>query len=140
MGDVVRTIKRGDTAAPIEAVLEEEVAEGTPGAVQDADGSWWKPVDLSLVAEVKLRMRAPHRVVIAGPVTVLDAAAGRIRYAWELNDLAAESAPGSYETEAELTYTDGRIETVPNRKADNPVVQVDVDLDPTAAELAAGDG
>lgn len=114
MADI--TIKRGDSFPPIEAQLF------------DLSG----PIDLTLVDVIHLRMKSTGPVaaagghvvqVVAGPVTVVDALTGRIRYVWTPDDTQFSA---DYDAEWEITWQGGAIETVPNNAYFSVTVMLDL--------------
>ena len=93
----VTKIKRNDTAPAFTATL------------RDAAG-----VAVNLTgATVRFLMRNPRTrtLKVAAAMTILDATAGRVSYAWQTGD-TDEAA--TYQVEVEVTFGDGTIETFPN--------------------------
>jgi hypothetical protein len=68
------------------------------------------PLDLSDASGVRFQMRKPDdkRYTVNAPATIVNAATGRVRYAWGPNDLAV---PGDYEVQFEVTFVDGMVQT-----------------------------
>ncbi len=95
--NTVVTYKANDTAPPLEATLSWQ-----DGATIDLTG-----------ATVVFNLRAKSRGVgvVRGPVTVVDASLGKVRYDWQPGDLAE---PGEYLAEFEVTLASGHVITVPN--------------------------
>lgn len=91
------TFVQGDTAPDINAIIHEE---DDPTSV----------IDLTQVSSVKFQMRRSddRRYQVNSSATIVDAAAGKVRYQWGANDL---SVPGTYYVQWELTYAGGRIQT-----------------------------
>lgn len=91
-------IKRGDTGPKFRATLN------------DADGD---PIDLTGAAALFMMRDVNSRAikVAAGAMTILDAALGRVEYAWVTADT---DTAGIYEAEVQVTFSDGLIETFPN--------------------------
>jgi len=90
------TFVQGDTAPDINGIIHEE---DSPDDIVDL-------TDCS----VRFQMRKPddHRYRVNAAATVVDAAAGRVRYSWGANDL---SDPGTYVVQWEVTYLGGRVQT-----------------------------
>jgi hypothetical protein len=68
-------------------------------------------LDLTEVASLKFQMRKPddRRFTVNAPASVVGPPTnGRVRYQWGPNDLAY---PGEYDTQIELVYIDGQIQT-----------------------------
>lgn len=91
------TIKQGDTLPPIGATLKDAA-----GAALDLTG-----------ASVRFHMRpgGESAASVDQVCEIVDAAAGKVRYAWQVGDT---DAPGSYVAEFEVTFSDGRVLTIPN--------------------------
>lgn len=90
-------IKQHDTR-PLDAVLE------------DQNG----PVNLAGVLSVKFLMKpklSGQGTTVDGDATVVDALAGKVRYAWLSGDVAAA---GAHRAEFQVTFADGSVETFPN--------------------------
>ena len=92
------TIKQFDTSPTIGMNL------------QAADGS---AVSIVNAREVRFHMRlqGEEGSKIDARAAVIDAAGGVVKYDWSPEDT---DTPGRYETEVEVTYTDGSVETFPN--------------------------
>jgi len=89
-------IKQNDTAPPLEAQLI------------DADGN---PINLDMCG-VKFHMKDGYgKVNINRPATIVDAAQGLVRVDWQDGDT---SIAGIMKCEFEVTFTDGKVLTVPN--------------------------
>jgi hypothetical protein len=102
-------IKSGDTWPPLEATLT------------DLNGV----IDLSAADSVRLVMKS-GTTVVTGACDVVDAVAGVVEYVWAPGDTVIA---GDYESEFEITWNVGEIQTVPNSKANNPHVIIEADLD-----------
>lgn len=90
-------IKQNDTSPAMLATL------------QDADGN---AINLT-GASVRFHMRTigSSQTTVDAAATVVTAASGIVRYAWDAADTATV---GSYQAEFEVTYSDASIETFPN--------------------------
>jgi hypothetical protein len=90
-------IKQGDNYPPLRATL------------RDQDG----PIDLTTALEVRLVLRSQGSglAFISGDVTFPDAAGGEVQYAWLEGDTDDIQ---SFNGEFEITWPDGKIQTVPN--------------------------
>lgn len=89
-------IKRNDTAPPLEAQLI------------DAEGN---AINLDMCG-VRFIMRDGFgRMNVNRPATIVDATQGLVRVDWQEGDT---SVAGVMKCEFEITFTDGRIMTVPN--------------------------
>lgn len=88
------TIKQNDTWPPLKATLTDENG----------------PIDLTTATAVRVIMKGTT-VTIDGVCTVVSATTGEVSYTWAAGDTAVN---GSYNTEFEINWGSGRIETVPN--------------------------
>lgn len=102
-------IKTGDTEPPLSATLRDS-------------GS---AIDLTGAALVRVIMRS-GATIITGDCDIVNPTGGVVEYSWATGDT---DIAGEYETEFEITWAPGRIETVPNDKANNPAVYITEDLD-----------
>jgi phage baseplate assembly protein gpV len=76
--------------------------------LKDGDGT---VIDLTS-ATARFHMRTPSgTVVVDAAATVVNAAAGIVRYDWQAADTASV---GTYQAEFEITYPDNTVETFPN--------------------------
>jgi len=93
----ITKIKRNDTAPPFTATLRDAA-----GAVVDITG-----------ASVLFLMRDPRTrtLKVSGAMTILDAAGGRVSYAWAAGDTDKAAV---YQVEIQVTFSDSTIETFPN--------------------------
>jgi len=95
------TFVQGDTGPPIKATLK-----------QKNDAGALVPVDLTAIGVdmVKFQMRRPDdkRYTVNAAATVVEAATGKVKYEWAANDL---DVPGDYQSQWELTYLDGKVQT-----------------------------
>jgi len=68
------------------------------------------PLNLSEATEVRFQMRKADdkRYTVNALASIVNAATGRVRYAWGPNDLAV---PGDYEVQFEVTFVDGMVQT-----------------------------
>jgi hypothetical protein len=114
-----RTMKRGDTAEPI------------TGTVSDALG----PVPLGTAQEVRLLALRDDGRLIDAVVDVIaplaerrEPGCGRFTYTPSAADDTLES--GTYSAEVEVLWSDGRVQTFPNRRAMNDTLQIDPDNNP----------
>jgi hypothetical protein len=105
------TIKKGDRLPVIEATLT------------DNDDN---PADLT-GASVRFIMRAPGATSpkVSATATVVDAAAGRVKYAWAGADV---DTAGNYEAEWEVTFSGTLKETFPNDRTISVEVLSDLDV------------
>lgn len=87
------TFKQDDTWPPIRAILS------------DTNG----PIDLT-GATVHFIMKG-LTVTVQGTCAIDNAAAGSVSYAWATGDLAVAD---DYNAEWEITFSNGKIETIPN--------------------------
>ena len=90
-------IKAGDLEPPIDATLLQ--ADGTP-------------VDLTAAAAVRclVRRKAATSLTVDRDATVITAAAGTVRLAWQAGET---DTPGTYQLEFEITWPGSRKQTVP---------------------------
>jgi len=89
-------IKRNDTAPSLETQLID--AEGTP-------------INLDMCGVRFLMKDGFGRVNINRPATIVDASQGLLRVEWQEGDT---SVAGVMKCEFEITFTDGKVLTVPN--------------------------
>lgn len=77
--------------------------------LQDANG----PVDVSDTSEIKLVLRRRHSEEVTLNVTaeITDGPAGKVRYAWQDDDLAKS---GTFDVEWQASWTSGESMTFPN--------------------------
>lgn len=108
--------KTGDTFPPI---------KGTVLDANNAAVNVFTATSLRFIAK-----RVGGNEVITGAATKIDDGTlglrGRWQYTWGSSDL---SVAGDYETEIEVTWSVGNIETFPDNKTRNPVFNVSADLD-----------
>lgn len=93
-------IKTGDLLPVISATL------------RNADGTAISLVNASSVA-FHMRRRGTTTLLVNGACSIDDAAGGQVSYTWQDGDF---SESGEYEGEYEITYTSGKVLTVPNNK------------------------
>lgn len=90
------TLKQHDTWPPIQATL------------RDAAG----PINLTTATTVKLLLKTiTGSVSVVGTCTVVNASGGVVSYSWIPADTATAN---SYNGEFEITWSDGKLTTVPN--------------------------
>ena len=90
-------IKTGDRGPSVEATLL-QIREGVEQAI-----------DLTAAQDVLFLMNSEPPLSAAA--VVVDAESGAVRYDWANGDT---DAPGQFRAEFEITWTDGRKQTVPN--------------------------
>ena len=105
-------VKRGDTGTPVEAIL------------RDGDGD---PVDLSGAAVRFVARDAihPRALRVAAAATIVDAAAGSVRYDWSAEDTRRRCV---LQAEFEVVFGTGEIVTFPNDSYLRVTILDDVDL------------
>lgn len=112
MADPMRIMKRHDTVNPI------------TGQVTTSTG----PVDLTVFQTVKFQGKGTISgtpTLIGGTVTTRNADG-----TWSYQQVDADvSQAGSFSCEIECTMSNGRKVHFPNEYADNPILQIDQDLD-----------
>jgi len=93
----VTKIKRNDTAPAFTATL------------LDSSGT---PVNLSGAA-ARFLMRNPRtrQIKVDAAATIVDAAAGKVRYDWAVGDTNRAAV---YQVEIQITFSDSTVETFPN--------------------------
>lgn len=94
MSDI--TFVQGDTAPPIKGTIL-RTEEGTARDLTDA-------------TEVRFQMKKPgdRRYTVDAVADITAAAAGRVQYDWEVNDLSVE---GEYHGQWQIEWLDGKIQT-----------------------------
>lgn len=101
-------VKQNDHLIPLDAVLE------------DQNGV----IDLTTAASVKVICKtATGAVSFTGTCTVTNAAAGAVRYLLTSSNLGTVN---TYKGEFEITWSSGRIQTVPNTGYFELVVEADL--------------
>ena len=91
------SIRKNDTSPSLQALLK------------DADSN---PIDLT-GANVRFHMKAIGGAIkVDAAMTIVDQNNGTVRYDWNTGDT---DTVGTYEVEFEVTYSDGAIETFPNK-------------------------
>lgn len=89
------TFVQGDTAPAITATI-----------VTDSDQA---AVNLTgCTVRFQMRKQDDRRYTVNAVASLVEAAAGRVSYAWATNDLAV---PGDYVVQWEVTYTNSRVQT-----------------------------
>lgn len=105
-----------------------DTTQDMTGTVTDANG----PVNIFTAASIRFIAKSTTGSfpVIAGAAVKIDDGTsplrGKWRYVWGATDLANAA---EYESELEVTWTTGKVETFPNNKARNPHFLVSDDLD-----------
>ena len=113
------------------AIPEYKTGDTSPditGTVTDALGA------VNIFTALSIRFIATNKTTpgtpIAGAAVKVDDGTaplrGKWKYVWGASDL---TVAGTYETEIEVTWTTGKIETFPNNKSRNPTFVVTDDLD-----------
>lgn len=113
-------IKQGDTRPRYEAQLLDNVGEPEEA-----------PIDLTTATNVKFFMRLKTDKTIkvdAGDVDITDDATGMVSYEWQTGDT---DTVGVYEAEFVITWSDGGIETVPNKGFKE--IEINEDVQPGTA-------
>ena len=91
------TIRQNDTSPSLQATLKD--FEGTSISISGATAQFhMKSIDGTLKVDQQM--------------TITDADNGVVQYDWQSGDT---DTPGSYYVEFEVTYSDGSIETFPNK-------------------------
>jgi hypothetical protein len=123
------TIKRHDLEPPVRAQLFVPELDGEGNVVLDEKGApKMIPANLTTATAVYLIIRKEGGTpkLKLGPVAYDDKAKGRVRYAWKTGDT---DTSGNYEMEFEIVWPESRPQTIPNEKDDNPVLEIDEDLE-----------
>lgn len=96
--------------------LPEYTAELTQGT-----GTSRVPIPLAgVTVKLQLRDRASGALKVDADATVDDAGLGKVRYAWDADDL---DTVGTYDAYWELTFSGARKMTVPSEGADQVIVE-----------------
>ena len=98
-------LKQGDTAPYVDAILK------------DAAGRVVDVTDASVQFHMRPKEGGDLKIDAAG--SVVDGAAGHVRYALQIGDT---DTTGEFHCEYEVTYADGRIETFPNDATPLPLI------------------
>lgn len=81
-------------------------------------------IDLSEAQSVRFIMAdAKGAMKVDGACSVINATTGEIEYAWQAGDT---DTSGTYRAEIQITFSDGRIETVPSRGYEHIEIQDDL--------------
>ena len=82
--------------------VADDTGPSLTGTLTNADGT---PFDLTSAASVRFQMRllADRRWLVNAVATIVDAAAGTVRYDWQAGDLAT---PGEMSSRWFITFTD----------------------------------
>lgn len=100
------TIKQHDTYPPLTAALK------TSGVA----------IDLTTATAVKVILKGAT-VTVTGTCTVTGASTGAVSYQWVTGDTAVAD---TYNGEFEVTWSDGKIETIPNDSYFTVVIKADL--------------
>ncbi len=105
---------KGDDLPELEIVLRDSNVAGTGQTLDITDPTTWNPIDLTNVTAAKLKFREIDTLTPLTTILFTRIAPytdGRISLQWGLTDL---DITGDYEAEIELTYSSGRVMSVPD--------------------------
>tara|TARA_R110002012_G_scaffold75369_1_gene190470 strand:+ start:158 stop:538 length:381 start_codon:yes stop_codon:yes gene_type:complete len=105
----------GDDLPALEIVLRDSTAAASGQTLDLGDPSTWSTLNLTDVNAVKLKMRREGIETLVDTITftrVQPYTGGKVIMDWGSTTL--DDGVGNYEGEIEITYTDGKVLTVPD--------------------------
>jgi len=106
---------KGDDLPTLEIVLRDSNKAATGQTLDIGDPSTWSPIDLTLVSVVRLKFRKIGSSILADTILlnrITPYTDGKVVMLWNATTL--DDGYGDYEGEIEITYTDGKVLTVPD--------------------------
>jgi len=106
---------KGDDLPALEIVLRDSNKAASGQTLDIGDASTWAPIDLTNVSAVRLKFREIGSTTLADTITftiLSPATDGKIIMDWGSTTLDIH---GDYEGEVEMTYSNGKVLTVPDK-------------------------
>jgi len=106
---------KGDDLPALEIVLRDSNKAASGQTLDIGDASTWSPIDLTNVSAVRLKFREIGSTTLADTITftiINPATDGKIIMDWGSTTLDIH---GDYEGEVEMTYSNGKVLTVPDK-------------------------
>ena len=106
---------KGDDLPALEIVLRDSNKAASGQTLDITDASTWSPIDLTNVDAVRLKFREIGSTTLIDTITftiINPATDGKIIMDWGATTLDIH---GDYEGEVEMTYSNGRVLTVPDK-------------------------
>jgi len=107
---------KGDDLPALEIILRDSNKAVSGQTLDISDVSTWSPIDLSDVSAVRLKFRKIGSTTLTDTVTFTRIAPytdGKVVMDWGLTTLDGDA--GDYEGEIEITYTNNKVLTVPDK-------------------------
>ena len=107
---------KGDDLPALEIVLRDSNSADTGKTLDITDASTWSPLDLTDVSAVKLKFRKMDTTTLLSTITftrIMPYTDGKVVMDWGSTTLDVDA--GNYEGEIEITYTNGKVLTVPDK-------------------------
>ena len=106
---------KGDDLPTLEIVLRDSNKAATGQTLDIGDATTWSPIDLTNVSAVRLKFRKIGSTTLADTITftrIQPYTDGKVIMDWGSTSL---DVYGDYEGEIEMTYSDGKVLTVPDK-------------------------
>ena len=106
---------KGDDLPALEIVLRDSNKAASGQTLDIGDASTWSPIDLTNVSAVRLKIREIGSTTLADTITftiINPATDGKVVMDWGSTTLDIH---GDYEGEVEMTYSNGKVLTVPDK-------------------------
>ena len=107
---------KGDDLPALEIILRDSNLADTGKTLDITDASTWSPLDLTDVSAVKLKFRKIDTTTLLSTISftrIMPYTSGKIVMDWGSTTLDVDA--GNYEGEIEITYTNGKVLTVPDK-------------------------
>jgi len=107
---------KGDDLPALEIILRDSNSADTGKTLDITDASTWSPLDLTDVSAVKLKFRKMDTTTLLSTITftrIMPYTDGKVVMDWGSTTLDVDA--GNYEGEIEITYTNGKVLTVPDK-------------------------
>ena len=107
---------KGDDLPALEIILRDSNTADTGKTLDITDASTWSPLNLTDVSAVKLKFRKMDTTTLLSTITftrIMPYTDGKVVMDWGSTTLDVDA--GNYEGEIEITYTNGKVLTVPDK-------------------------
>lgn len=107
---------KGDDLPSLEIVLRDSNLAAVGQTLDSGDPTTWKPIDLTNVSTVLLKFRKVDTTTLVDTITFTKVSPftdGKVVMDWGSTTL--DDGYGDYEAEIEMTYTNGKVMTVPDK-------------------------